>query len=55
MKKIYIEPDFELINIRLLDDVLITSMNVEETLPDAGGGDFGGGFEEGGFEDLGEL
>lgn len=56
MKKLYIEPDFELMNIRLLDDVLGTSMPTEETLPPAGGGDFGDGdFDDGGFEDWGEL
>ncbi len=43
MNKLYIEPDFELINIRLTQDVLNTSLEVEETLPDPGWGegDFG--------------
>ncbi len=39
MKKLYMQPDFELINIRLTEDVLATSLDVEETLPDPGWGD----------------
>lgn len=40
MKKLYIEPDFALINIRLIEDVLATSFEIEEELPDPGGSDF---------------
>lgn len=41
MKKLYIEPEFEIVNVSLLTDVLGTSQIVDEsTVPDYGGGDF---------------
>lgn len=44
MKKIYLEPEFELVQIGLVADVLGASTTYEETLPEHGGvgGDDGG-------------
>lgn len=47
MKKLYIEPDFDIVNVRLLNDVLIPS---EEDDVNTGGSGFPGG-NEGGFGD----
>lgn len=44
MKKLYAQPDFELINIRLIEDVLATSGPTEDPMPEPGGGD--GDFED---------
>ena len=55
MKKLYVEPDFDIVNVRLLNDVLIASEedNVDTDGDELPGG--GGGFpeigDEGGFID----
>lgn len=48
MKKMYIEPDFEIVNIKLVTDVLGLSAENESEVPthDMGGDD---PFENGGF------
>lgn len=48
MKKLYLDPDIEILNIRLVADVLGASD--ETPLPTHGGG--GDEFEEGGFEEV---
>ncbi len=42
MKKIYTEPDFELVNIRLVTDVLGLSTETETEVPTHDGGGMGG-------------
>lgn len=50
MKKLYLDPDFEIVNIRLVADVLKSSTDFEDSLPGIDGGDDddfenGGGFD----------
>ncbi len=48
MKKFYAEPEFEIVNIRLVADVLMTSSDTEIEVPTIDGGGMGD-FENGDF------
>ena len=47
MKKMYTDPDFEIVNIRLVTDILATSEEDETQVPTYDGGDMG--WENGDF------
>lgn len=45
MKKVYTEPDFEIVNVRLVSDVLFVSTEATEESIDPTGNDFPDDFE----------
>lgn len=49
MKKLYFDPDLEIVNIRLVADVLVDSKETEHPSYDGGGGDE---FEDGDIEEI---
>lgn len=46
MKKAYLDPEFEFVNVRLVANIVGDSSEVEETLPETGEKPSEGGFDD---------